>query len=108
MLKVISVMEQRYQAVLAVIRDGVPIVEVARRFDVSRQTIHPIVDYSTKTRGIALWGRRYCVRERSGNFDLGGLLFRHVVYGAGAVGQRVVEPEVGRVQVFRHRFLGTD
>ena len=33
-------MEQRYQAVLAVIRDGVPIVEVAHRFDVSRQAIH--------------------------------------------------------------------
>jgi transposase len=40
MVKEISVMEQRYQAVLAVIRDGVPIVEVARRFDVSRQTVH--------------------------------------------------------------------
>ncbi len=33
-------MEQRYQAVLAVIRDGVSIVEVARRFGVSRQAIH--------------------------------------------------------------------
>ena len=33
-------MEQRYQAVLAVIRDGVPIVELARRFDVSRQAVH--------------------------------------------------------------------
>jgi transposase len=32
--------EQRYQAVLAVIRDGVPIVQVARRFDVSRQAVH--------------------------------------------------------------------
>lgn len=33
-------MEQRYQAVLAVIRDGVPVVEVARRFGVSRQSVH--------------------------------------------------------------------
>lgn len=32
--------EQRYQAVLAVIRDGVPVVEVARRFGVSRQAVH--------------------------------------------------------------------
>src|SRR5436190_21205052 len=40
MLVELSVMEQRYQAVLAVIRDGVPIVEVARRFDVSRQAVH--------------------------------------------------------------------
>src|ERR687887_1189388 len=40
MLVELSVVEQRYQAVLAVIRDGVPIVEVAHRFDVSRQAIH--------------------------------------------------------------------
>ena len=36
----LSVVEQRYPAVLAVIRDGVPIVEVARRFGVSRQAVH--------------------------------------------------------------------
>lgn len=40
MLVELSVVEQRYQAVLAVIRDGVPVVEVARRFDVSRQAVH--------------------------------------------------------------------
>lgn len=33
-------MEQRYQAVLAVIRDGVPVTEVADRFGVSRQAVH--------------------------------------------------------------------
>jgi transposase InsO family protein len=40
MLVELSVVEQRYQAVLAVIRDGVSVVEVARRFDVSRQAVH--------------------------------------------------------------------
>jgi transposase len=40
MLVELSVVEQRYQAVLAAIRDGVPVVEVAHRFDVSRQAIH--------------------------------------------------------------------
>jgi transposase InsO family protein len=40
MLVELSVVEQRYQAVLAVIRDGVAVVEVARRFDVSRQAVH--------------------------------------------------------------------
>jgi transposase InsO family protein len=40
MLLELSVVEQRYQAVLAVIRDGVPIVQVAHRFDVSRQAVH--------------------------------------------------------------------
>ena len=36
----LSVMEQKYQAVLAVIRDGLSIVEVANRFGVSRQSVH--------------------------------------------------------------------
>src|SRR6058998_1284431 len=33
-------MEQRYQAVLAVVQDGWKVVEVARRFGVSRQSVH--------------------------------------------------------------------
>jgi len=49
--------EQRYQAVLAVIRDGIPIVQVAHRFGVSRQAVHR-------------WLRRY---EDQG---LGGLVDR--------------------------------
>lgn len=40
MLVELSVVEQRYQAVLAVIRDGVSVVEVASRFGVSRQAVH--------------------------------------------------------------------
>jgi transposase InsO family protein len=40
MLVELSVMEQRYQAVLAVVQDGWKIVEVARRLGVSRQSIH--------------------------------------------------------------------
>ena len=40
MLVELSVVEQRYQAVLAVIRDGVSIVQVARRSGVSRQAVH--------------------------------------------------------------------
>ena len=40
MLVELSVVEQRYQAVLAVIRDGVPVVEVSRRLEVSRQAVH--------------------------------------------------------------------
>jgi hypothetical protein len=40
MLLELSVVEQRYQAVLAVIRDGVKVVDVAHRFDVSRQAVH--------------------------------------------------------------------
>jgi transposase-like protein len=33
-------MEHRYGAVLAVVRDGVNVTEVARTFGVSRQTVH--------------------------------------------------------------------
>ena len=35
-----SVAEQRYQAVLAVISDGLPITQVAQKVGVSRQTLH--------------------------------------------------------------------
>jgi transposase InsO family protein len=40
MLVELSVVEQRYQAVLAVIRDGRSVVEVASQVGVSRQTVH--------------------------------------------------------------------
>ena len=39
-LRELSVTEQRYQAVLAVIEDGVPVTEVAAKIGVSRQTVH--------------------------------------------------------------------
>ncbi len=40
MLVELSVVEQRYQAVLAVIQDGWRVTEVAHRMGVSRQTVH--------------------------------------------------------------------
>ena len=40
MLVELSVMEQRYQAVLAVVQDGWKVIEVARRVGVSRQSVH--------------------------------------------------------------------
>ncbi|HYT79953.1 MAG TPA: helix-turn-helix domain-containing protein [Actinomycetota bacterium] len=40
MLVELSVMEQRYQAVLAVIQDGWKVIEVARRLGVTRQSVH--------------------------------------------------------------------
>ncbi len=39
-LVVLSVVEQRYQAVLEVVKDGRTVVEVAARYGVSRQTVH--------------------------------------------------------------------
>ncbi len=40
MLVELSVMEQRYQAVMAVIQDGWKVVEVAQRLGVARQSVH--------------------------------------------------------------------
>lgn len=40
MLVELNMVEQRYQAVLEVVRDGATVVEVARRSGVSRQTVH--------------------------------------------------------------------
>jgi transposase len=40
MLVELSVMEQRYQAVLAVVQEGWKVTEVAARLDVSRQSVH--------------------------------------------------------------------
>jgi hypothetical protein len=40
MLVELGLVEQRYQAVLEVLRDGVPVAEVARRHGVARQTVH--------------------------------------------------------------------
>jgi transposase len=39
-MRELSVVEQRYQAVLAVIADGRTITEVAGQWKVSRQTLH--------------------------------------------------------------------
>jgi transposase InsO family protein len=36
----LGVMEQRYRAVLEVLEEGTPVVEVARRYGVARQTVH--------------------------------------------------------------------
>jgi transposase InsO family protein len=54
----LSVMEQRYQAVLAVVQQGWKVVEVARRMGVSRQTVHTwIARYQT--------GGLACLADRS-------------------------------------------
>lgn len=40
MLVELNVVEQRYQAVLEVLNDGASVTDVARRYEVSRQTVH--------------------------------------------------------------------
>jgi transposase-like protein len=67
MLVELSVVEQRYQAVIAVIRDGVPIVKVAHRFDVSRQAIHRWLRWLAPPQGSPLRPPRY--RSRRGTSE---------------------------------------
>jgi len=50
----LSVMEQQYQAVLAVVQDGWKVVEVARRLGVSRQSVHAWIA-RTSREGSARW-----------------------------------------------------
>jgi transposase len=40
MLVELSVVEQRYHAVMEVVSGGIPVVEVAERYGVSRKTVH--------------------------------------------------------------------
>ncbi len=56
MLVELGLVEQRYQAVLEVIRDGVPVAVVARRHGVARQTVH-------------VWLRRYAAKGLAGLAD---------------------------------------
>lgn len=56
MLVELGLVEQRYQAVLEVINDGVPVTEVAARFGVTRQSVHR-------------WLKRYAARGLAGLVD---------------------------------------
>ena len=40
MLVELGLVEQRYRAVLEVLNDGATVTDVARRYEVSRQTVH--------------------------------------------------------------------
>jgi transposase len=56
MLVELGLVEQRYQAVLEVIRDGATVTDVARRYGVTRQTVH-------------VWSRAYAVEGLRGLAD---------------------------------------
>jgi predicted DNA-binding protein YlxM (UPF0122 family) len=56
MLWELSKMEQRYDAVLGVIRDGFSVTEVAQKFGVSRQSVHTPESKLTSSCGTPLDG----------------------------------------------------
>jgi transposase InsO family protein len=49
----LGVVEQRYRAVLEVLEEGVPVVEVARRYGVARQTVHQWLSRYANRGGLA-------------------------------------------------------
>src|SRR5687767_13117964 len=57
-------MEQRYEAVMAVLRDGEPIVEVAARVGVSRQSLHAWI---ARCGGFRPASPNYCGEEAIAN-----------------------------------------
>jgi hypothetical protein len=67
----LSVVEQRYGAVLEVVRDGFPVAEVAARFGVSRQTICTwVANYEVG--GLAGFGRPVASTSELSVSDRGG------------------------------------
>ncbi len=69
-MREMSVAEQRYQAVLAVIQDGETVTEVAARFGVRRQTVHEwLAKYEAG--GLENLGRRVASAEVVSPSDAG-------------------------------------
>ena len=63
MLVELSVVEQRYQAVLAVL-EGASVIEVASRFGVHRQTVHRwLLRYERSGCAVARHRRERCLRN---------------------------------------------
>ena len=78
MLVELSVVEQRYHAVMEVLSGGVPVVEVAERYGVSRKTVHA-------------WVRRYRQDGLPGLTDRSHRPHRHPDQLAAEVEARVCE-----------------
>src|SRR2546430_4890547 len=78
MLVELSVVEQRYHAVMEVISGGVPVVEVAERYGVARKTVHA-------------WLRRYRQEGLPGLTDRSHRPHRHPGQLAADVEARVCE-----------------
>jgi transposase-like protein len=65
----LGVVEQRFRAVQEVL-DGVPVTEVARRYGVTRQTVHRWLRHYAEAEGLAGLADRSCrPRVRRGGVD---------------------------------------
>ena len=111
MLVELGVVEQRYRAVLEVL-DGATVTEVARRFGVSRQTVHGWLRRYAAEGGFAnLRDRssrpRSCPHQMPAAVEARVLSMRdeHPAWGADRIryelGREAVDPVPGRSSVYR-------
>ncbi len=64
-MRELSVAEQRYQAVLAVISDGLSVSQVAEKVRVSRQTLHARVSVGCLTKHTTTPTNDFCSLKQS-------------------------------------------
>ena len=111
MLVELSVMEQRYQAVMAVVQDGWKVVEVAQRLGVSRQSVHNWIARYQQGGLAALADRSHrpqsCVHQISPELEALICELRRQQPGWGPrrilhqLGKQGVDPLPGRSSVYR-------
>jgi transposase InsO family protein len=107
----LSVMEQRYQAVLAVVQDGWKVVEVADRLGVSRQSVHNWIARYEHGGLIALTDRsrrpKGCPHQTSGEIEAAICELRreHPGWGPRRIEHQLsrhgVDPVPGRSSIYR-------
>jgi transposase len=107
----LSVMEQRYQVVLAVVRDGWKVTEVAARLNVSRQSVHAWIARYEQGGLAALADRSHrptvCPHQTSAEVEaeICELRREHPGWGPRRIehhlSRRGVEPVPGRSSIYR-------
>ena len=66
MLVELSVVEQRYHAVMEVVSGGIPVVEVAQRYGVLRKTVHAWLRRFRQDGLLGLTDRSHCSHHHPG------------------------------------------
>ncbi len=119
MLVELSVVEQRYQAVVEVLNDGATVIDVARRNGVSRQTVHAwLKKYATEgLAGLVDGSARplSCPHQMSPQVEAAIVELRrqHTGWGPRSIGHQLakegVDPVPGRSSIYRclvrHRLI---